>query len=279
MGAFALAPRSEETFSHLTLIAIEAALQAGDILRTGFGTAFEISSKEGRHNLVTEYDTKAERQVIAFLQQHVPQSQFLAEESGPTGDAATYMWIIDPLDGTVNFAHQIPLFSVSIGLEKKGQLIAGVVYVPMTHELFVAEKGQGAFLNGEPIRVSTVNHLPDSILATGLPYDLEDNPYQCIDHFVDIMRTGAPIRRLGSAAIDMAYTAAGRLDGFFAVGLAPWDCAAGALLIEEAGGAVTTWQGKPFDIHSNLPVAASNSHIHAALVSVLSRNVGHHETT
>lgn len=262
-----------ESFSHITLIAIEAALQAGELLRHGFGTHFSISSKEGKHNLVTEYDHKSEKLIIEYIQRQVPGSTFLAEESGGSGnEKGNYFWIIDPLDGTVNFAHQIPIFSVSIGVEIRGSITSGVVYQPITHELFVAEKGKGAYLNGNKIHTSKVLDLKDAILATGFPYNLQENPYDCIDHFVDILRSGIPIRRFGSAAIDLAYTAAGRLEGFFEVGLSPWDCAAGALLVTEAGGKITGWQGDTFDIHKKTPIVGTNSHIHQALTSILSRN-------
>jgi myo-inositol-1(or 4)-monophosphatase len=261
----------KETFSRLTLVAIDAALGAGEILRQGFGTHFKISSKEGKHNLVTEYDYKAEKYIIDMLRQSFPDSRFLAEESGATGIEEGLLWIIDPLDGTVNFAHHIPIFSVSIALEKKGEILSGVIYQPLQNELFVAEKEKGAFLNGNPIHVSSVLSIEQSILATGFPYNLSENPFHCIDHFIDIVKLGIPIRRLGSAAIDLAYTAAGYFEGFFEVGLSPWDCAAGVLLIEEAGGKVTHWDKKPFSVHSKKPIIATNGHIHDAITSVLHR--------
>lgn len=264
----------KESLSHLTLIAIEAALLAGEMLRQGFGTHFSISSKEGRHNLVTEYDHRSEKAIIEFIQQNVKDSTFLAEESGATGKhSAETLWIIDPLDGTVNFAHQIPIFSVSIAAQREGKVICGVIYQPITHELFVTEIGKGAFLNGQKIRVSEVRKLENAMLATGFPYDLAENPFHCIDHFVDILKLGIPIRRMGSAAIDLAYTASGRFEGFFEVELGPWDVAAGKLLLEEAGGKVTHWNGKPFDIHSRETIFASNSHIHDAGVNLLNRSV------
>ncbi len=268
-----MAQYKKEAFSHLTLIAIEAALQAGDILRQGFGTPFAITQKEGKHNLVTEYDFLAEKSILSFLKHHVPNSDFLAEESGASGSTSEILWIIDPLDGTVNFAHQIPIFSVSIALEKKGDLFCGVVYQPITHELFVAEKGKGAFLNGKTLKVSSTSILSDSILATGFPYNIHENPFHCIDHFVDILRLGIPIRRMGSAAIDLAYTAAGRFEGFFEVGLSPWDCAAGILLLEEAGGKVSGWNQKPLHHRSKDPILGSNGKIHSALADVLQRTV------
>ncbi len=250
-------------------------------MRQGFGTHFAISSKEGVHNLVTEYDHLSEKAILKFLEQNVPGSHFLAEESGSTGGRTgaagakdnDWTWIVDPLDGTVNFAHQIPIFSVSIAAEKKGELFSGVVFQPITHELFVAEKGRGAFLNGQKIHVSSVSSINQSILATGFPYNLAENPFHCIDHFVDILKLGIPIRRLGSAAIDLAYTAAGRVEGFFEVELGPWDCAAGKLLVEEAGGKVTSWDGQPFHIRSRGPIFASNGHIHSAASAILNRTV------
>lgn len=256
---------------------MEAALAAGDILRAGFGTSFQIQFKSGDHNLVTEYDHKAEEAIITFLQAQVPNSRFLAEESGLSGvetaSSNAITWIIDPLDGTVNFAHQIPVFAVSIGAEKEGKLVSGVIYQPMTGELFVAEAGQGAFLNGKKIAVSPTPTLKQSILATGFPYNLAENPADCIDHFIDILKAGIPIRRMGAAAIDFAYTAAGRFDGHFEIGLSPWDCAAGKLLIEEAGGSITTWDGNPFDIRTTKTILATNSHIHQEAIQLLSRSL------
>lgn len=265
---------AEDSLSHITLIAIEAALLAGEILRQGFGTHFNISSKEGKHNLVTDYDHKSEKAIIEFLGKNVKNSHFLAEESGASGkDSGGIFWIIDPLDGTVNFAHEIPVFAVSIAASQNDKTIAGIVYQPITHELFVAELGKGAFLNGRKIHVSNVFNIEKAILATGFPYDLARNPFHCIEHFVDILKLGIPIRRMGSAAIDLAYTAAGRFEGYFEVELEPWDIAAGKLLVEEAGGKITSWDGTPFDIHSRKSILASNSHIHDATSAILNRRV------
>lgn len=264
----------KESFSDLTNTAIEAALQAGKILLEGFGTHFSISSKTGAHNLVTEYDMKAEKCIIDFISERYPDSHFLAEESGDTGSSdESLVWIIDPLDGTVNFAHQIPLYSVSIGVERKKEIVAGVVYVPVTNELFVAEKGKGAFLNGRFISVTQTPDLKGSILATGFPYNIVQNPHHCIDHFVDIVRLGIPIRRLGSAAIDLAYVAAGRFDGFFEISLSPWDAAAGLLLVEEAGGKVSHWDLKNYHVRAKASILATNGHIHQALAKQLSRSI------
>lgn len=266
--------KEKESLSHLTLVAIEAALLAGEFLRQSFGGHFSISSKEGHHNLVTECDHKSEKLILDFLKQNVRDSSFLAEESGESGvKQGSILWIVDPLDGTVNFAHQIPVFSVSIAAEKEGKVVTGVVYQPITHELFVAEVGKGSFLNGKKIEVSNVKTINETILATGFPYDLAKNPFHCIDHFVDILKLGIPIRRMGSAAIDLAYTAAGRFEGFFEVQLKPWDVAAGKLLVDEAGGKVTHWDKTPFNIHSKKPVFASNGHIHDAGATILNRTI------
>lgn len=269
---YLLVKHKEETFSNYTLIAIDAALKAGEILRQGYGTHFSISQKEGRHNLVTEYDHLSEKSILSFISKYVPGSHFLAEESGETGKNSDILWIIDPLDGTVNFAHQIPVFSVSIAMEKNGELFCGVIYQPITHELFVAERGKGAFLNGKTIKVSKVSKLTESILAVGFPYNLHENPHHCIEHFVDILRLGIPIRRLGSAAIDIAYTAAGRFDGFFEVGLSPWDCAAGILLIEEAGGKVSSWDNQIIHHKQKDPIICTNGKIHKLLSKALTQN-------
>ncbi|MDP1608067.1 MAG: inositol monophosphatase family protein [Chlamydiales bacterium] len=265
-----LLDKEKESLSLITLAAIEAALQAGTLLRQGFGSDFSIQSKEGIHNLVTEYDHRSEKMIIDFLRGETPHAHFLAEESGLSkGKDGGLTWIIDPLDGTVNFAHKIPMFSVSIAAERNGEVISGVVYHPLVHELFVAEKGKGSFLNGQKLGVSKVGTLEEAILATGFPYNLIENPLQCIEHFVDILKLGIPIRRLGAATLDLAYTAAGRVEGFFEVSLAPWDCAAGKLLVEEAGGKVTCWDKSPFDIHSRSPILASNGVIHEACSSTL----------
>jgi len=271
MGNLLAEKRTEPPLSELTLLAVEAALLAGDVLRYGFGTQFQIKSKKEYHNLVTEYDTKAEKEIIDFLGKHAPNSAFLAEESGISGKKGSLVWVIDPLDGTVNFAHQIPVFAVSIGIEQDGQMTGGVIFQPITQELFIAEIGQGAFCNGKKISVSPVKTLSASILATGFPYNLAENPHHCIEHFIDMLRAGIPIRRLGAAAIDFAYTASGRFEGFFEVSLSPWDCAAGKLILEEAGGMVSEWNGNPFDIRSRRTVLATNGSIHEEAISLLSK--------
>lgn len=233
-----------------------------------------MSSKDGRHNLVTEYDYLSEKTILSFIEDNVKNSAFFAEESGKKGaQDAEVLWLIDPLDGTVNFAHHLPVFAVSIAALYKNELFSGIIYQPLTEELFVAEKNKGAFLNQKPIHVSSTSDLSEAILATGFPYNLETNPFHCIDHFVDIMKIGLPIRRLGSAAVDLAYTAAGRFEGFFEVGLSPWDLAAGALIVTEAGGKISHWEQESFDLFQKQPVLASNKLIHSDLLRILNRQV------
>jgi myo-inositol-1(or 4)-monophosphatase len=260
----------DKELSHITLLAIEAALGAGEILRKGFGGQFTVSSKSGIHNLVTEYDHLSEEFIIEFLRKEFPDSLFLAEESGGKNEGSdTLQWIIDPLDGTVNFAHGLPFFAISIAARQGDEILCGVVYQPITHELFVAQKGVGAFLNGTRVKVSETRELKRAFLATGFPYNLAENPGDCIGHFTDILRQGIPIRRMGVAALDLCYVASGRFDGFFEISLGPWDCAAGILLIEEAGGKVSGWEEEPFDIFAYKPILVTNTHIHEEIAKVL----------
>jgi myo-inositol-1(or 4)-monophosphatase len=260
--------------SPFTVTAIEAALKAGEILRRGFYSDYQISEKPGVHNLVTEYDHKAEESIISTILSHYPSHSIVAEESGEahTKQGAEVHWIIDPLDGTVNFAHRIPIFSVSIGVAVHQEVIAGVVYSPLLHELFVAEKSKGAYLNGVRLNVSKVDQLIRAFVATGFPYNVNQNPLHCIDRFVQMQAKGVPIRRLGSAALDLSYVAAGRFDAFWEINLNSWDMAAGKLLIEEAGGKVTKYNGSPFSIFSDKMLLATNGHLHSAMIEHLNRN-------
>ncbi|ROL60895.1 inositol monophosphatase [Bacteroidetes/Chlorobi group bacterium ChocPot_Mid] len=256
----------------LTKIAVEAALKSGEILRKGFGTSFEISSKEGKNNLVTEFDKLSEETIIEYIHSVFPDHVFLAEESGKTGELLKnkVRWIIDPLDGTVNFAHGIPIFSISIAAELNREIISGVVYHPLLDELFVAQKGGGAFLNDKRLNVSDNGDLDSSMLVTGFPYNVNQNPCGCIDHFVNIIKRGIPVRRLGSAALDLAYVAAGRFDGFWEINLNPWDVAAGILLVQEAGGKVSQYNGEQYWI-DNDSILATNGMIHSEISSVLTK--------
>ena len=248
-------------------IAILAALRGGEILRRGFGTVFDVNSKVGKHDLVTEYDMIVENELIEFIRSHFPEHNILAEEGGTNGENEDVVtWIIDPLDGTVNFAHNIPMFAVSIAASFQGKILAGVVYNPMVNELFTAEKCGGAFLNGSKLGVTNTALLSDCIAATGFPYNTYENPLHCIDHFTYMARLGIPLRRIGSAAIDLAYLAAGRVDCFWEVSLKPWDYAAGKLLVEEAGGILTDFQGRAYDQITEGPIVASNGAVHKQLI-------------
>lgn len=256
--------------SELTLTAIEAAMLGGDIIARGYGTHFDIKSKQGIHNLVTEYDYASEKEILTFIKSKYPDHAFLAEEQGgKPAEKDQVQWVIDPLDGTVNFAHSVPMFAVSIAVRQNNETLAGVVLNPLLHEFFVAEKGNGAYLNGRRIEVTKTKTLKESFVATGFPYDLAEKPEQCIRPVTNVLRLGVPIRRIGVASIDLAYVACGRFDGFFEFSLGPWDCAAGNLLVEESGGVVSTWTEEAFDITSYAPILATNKHIHSELASTL----------
>jgi myo-inositol-1(or 4)-monophosphatase len=251
--------------------AVKIALEAGKILKQGYGTLFKINSKDGNHDLVTEYDFLSEKRILQMIQEVFPDHHILSEEIGEIGKEHTYQWIIDPLDGTVNFAHGIPIFSISIGVIKNNECICGVVYNPITNELFVAEKGKGAFLNGSKLSVSTTTSIDKAILAAGLLYKMGEDPSSRTEHFSKILRLGIPIRRMGAASLDLCYVAAGRFDGYWDKGLYPWDCAAGNLIIEEAGGKVTTWGKEEFNIYSRKPILASNTNIHEQIYQILAQ--------
>ncbi len=220
---------------------------------------------------MTDYDRQAEALILERLRQRFPQASFWAEESGSSGQSTQeeLRWIVDPLDGTVNFAHGIPIFCVSIAAVLGGELLCGVIYQPMLGELFTALRGKGAWLNGRQLQVSTTELLEDAIVVTGFPYNVAHNPGNCIEHFVRFLRLGVPIRRLGSAALDLAYVAAGRFDGFWEVALNPWDVAAGILMVQEAGGCVTHYDGSPHRLEPRSSIVASNGRIHEQMRALL----------
>lgn len=252
----------------------ETALEAGALLKEGFGTSYQIQTKWGQQNLVTEYDIASQKLILSKIKGYFPTHQFLAEEediNDPPSDEIR--WIVDPLDGTVNFAHNIPLFSVSIAAAKGNEILAGVVYQPMLEELYIAEKGSGAYLNGHKLAVSASSSFEKVMLSTGFPYDVAQNPLGCIDRFAKMARLGSPIRRMGVASLDLAYIAAGRFDIFWEAGLQPWDMAAGKLLIEEAGGKVTLYDGSEHPIYQYLPLLATNGHLHETMVSYLKEDL------
>jgi len=257
------------SLSRLTNIATRSAHRAGDILKKGFGTDYKIGSKQSKHDLVTEYDTRVEAEILSMIRDEFPDHSFLCEESGASGNS-DYLWIIDPLDGTVNFAHNIPMFCTSIAVAHKGEIVVGVIYNPMVNELFIAEKGRGATLNGKKLKVTETKKIRDGIVATGFPYNVAENPHHCIDQFAHITKLGIPIRRIGSAAIDLAYVACGRFDGFWEVVLNPWDFAAGTLLVREAGGKVTTMENGEIPLQEASSIIASNTILHDETLEHLS---------
>jgi myo-inositol-1(or 4)-monophosphatase len=252
-------------------VAGEAARRAGRILRENINGTREITYK-GDINLVTEMDTRSERTVVETLHASFPEHGIIAEEETTIRNESGYTWIIDPLDGTTNYAHGYPCFSVSIALEHEGEVITGVVYDPMRDELFAAQKGQGAYLNGRKITVSTVDTLIKSLLATGFPYDRKVSEKNNLNYFHDLLMASQEVRRDGSAALDLCYVAIGRFDGFWELKLKPWDVAAGSLIVREAGGMVSDLSGNRFDMDGE-EILASNSRIHRQMVEVLQKAV------
>jgi len=251
--------------------AIQTAREAGRVLAERFGRTLEITNKS-ELDLVTESDLASERLIIDRIKSHYPRHAILAEESGASEPAdrekeSDWRWIIDPLDGTTNYAHGYPCFCVSIGLERKGQLEIGVVYDPMRDEMFTAERGQGAALNGRRIHVSPAPTLAGALLCTGFPYDVRERS-EFARHFANFIMAAQGVRRDGAAALDLAYVAAGRFDGFWEEGLKPWDVAAGALIVAESGGRISNYRGEPFNIYTP-PVIASNGRVHEEMMRVL----------
>ncbi|MCX7877299.1 MAG: inositol monophosphatase [Ignavibacteria bacterium] len=251
-------------------VLLKAAVEAAEVLREYYGRDFKIGRKKSYNDLVTEADYQSEKKITEIISNNFPSHNILGEEGGNRNLESDFLWIIDPLDGTVNFAHGIQLFCVSIALEFRREIIMGVVYSPLTNELFFAEKGKGAFLNDVPIKVSKTESLKDALLVTGFPYGAKDNIGNCIDHFVNFVKLGLPIRRLGSAAMDICYLACGRFDGFWEVNLNPWDVAASVLIASEAGGKVTDFTGREFSIYDKEILVTNGRRIHDEMIEVLS---------
>jgi myo-inositol-1(or 4)-monophosphatase len=247
--------------------ALAAARAGGALLRSKFGTRLHIEEKSAK-DLVTEADREAEAAIVAVIQARFPEHNILAEEGDYPQTASPFRWIIDPLDGTTNFTHAFPWFAVSIALEEAGEIILGIVYQPYYEELFVAVKGQGATLNGQPLQVSAINRLDRALLATGFAPASSSSPASNFDHFVHFQEQAQACRRPGAASLDLACVAAGRFDGFWEMKLKPWDTAAGMLLVTEAGGRVSNFDGAPFS-PENLECLASNGLIHDAMIPIL----------
>ena len=252
--------------------AIQTARDAGRLLAERFGRTLQITNKS-ELDLVTESDLASERLIIDRIKTYHPRHAILAEESGASApqdheQASEWRWIIDPLDGTTNYAHGYPCFCVSMGLEREGKMEVGVIYDPLRDELFTAERGQGASLNGRRIQVSATRNLSAALLCTGFPYDVRERS-EFARHFTNFIMNAQAVRRDGAAALDLAYVASGRFDGFWEEGLKPWDVAAGVLMIEEAGGRVSNYAGEPLSIFTP-PIVASNGLVHEQMMRVLS---------
>jgi myo-inositol-1(or 4)-monophosphatase len=217
---------------------------------------------------MTEMDMRSEREIVKTLSEAFPNHGIVAEEETDIQNDSGFTWIIDPLDGTTNYAHGYPCFSVSIALEQEGVIVAGIVYDPMREELFSAQKGQGAFMNGKKIYVSGIDTLMNSLLATGFPYDRKVSEKNNMNNFHDLLMASQEVRRDGSAALDLCCVASGRFDGFWELKLKPWDIAAGSLIVSEAGGLVTDLSGKQFNLHAG-EILASNGIIHKQMVMKL----------
>lgn len=261
----------KKDLTSLVQIAEAIAETGGAVLNEYWGKIHHSKDKEQVGNIVTEADEVSEQRIFSLLKSECPQHQILSEESGSLNKGnSDYLWIIDPLDGTVNYSHQYPIVSVSVALAFKGQVIVGIVYNPILNEWFQAVRGQGAFFNDQPLHVSKVAHLEKSLLATGFAYDrreTKDNNYAEFSHLTD---QSQGVRRGGSAALDLAYVAAGKFDGYWERGIQPWDVAAGSLLVEEAGGKVSGYDGSVLDLNSGR-ILASNTLLHEKLITELKK--------
>lgn len=248
------------------------ARQAGEILRAGYGRRPQIHYK-GVIDLVTDVDHQSEDFLLGEIRRCFPGHTIFTEESGYLSGQDCCAWYIDPLDGTVNFAHGLPFFAVSIGYAEGGALRLGAVYDPLRDEMFLGERGRGAWLNGQPIHASTADNLDQSLLVTGFPYDIRTHPENNLEQFARFMLLSQGVRRLGSAALDLCYVAAGRLDGFWEVRLKPWDVAAGGLIAEEAGAMVSNTHGGPDYLSAPCSILACAPGIHAQMLAVLNGNL------
>ena len=246
------------------------ARQAGAVLMGGYGNVRHIHQK-GVIDLVTEFDRRSEEVILSLLQKEFPDHAILAEESGRNETVSKYQWLIDPLDGTTNFAHGIPIFCVSMGLLKNNLPVVGVVYDPFRNEMFSAESGHGATLNGQPIHVSSRADLGQAVVSTGFPYDVRTNPRNNLAQFVKFQLRTQAVRHLGSAALDCTWTAMGRLDGYWEFGVQPWDVGAGALIVGEAGGHVTFVNGDGSFLSTD-SILVSNGLLHEQMLNVLNES-------
>ena len=250
--------------------AIEAVVRAGEVQLSRFGTGVRID-KKGSIDLVTEIDLQIEREFRAMIAQRFPEHVVLGEEFEAQGDregTSPFCWVFDPVDGTTNYAHGLPIFCSSLALEVDGELAVAAIYDPTRRELFTAERGQGAWLNGRPLKVSAADTLLDSLLVTGFHYGIHRDPEELVSLFREFITKARAVRRLGSAALDLCYVAAGRFDGYWEAKIQPWDVAAGALIVAEAGGRVTTIGGEPFRSRAG-SVLATNGLIHQQMLDTI----------
>jgi myo-inositol-1(or 4)-monophosphatase len=253
----------------LLATAVEAVMRAGEIHLEHFGKNFRVD-KKGVIDLVTEIDIEIERGFRAMIAERFPDHHVLGEEfgAGESGPVPHQCWVFDPIDGTTNYAHNLPIFCSSLAFEVDGEPVVAAIYDPSRRELFTAERGQGAWLNGAPLRVSSASSLIDSLLVTGFHYDVQKDPGTVIELFAAFISRARAVRRLGSAALDLAYVAAGRFDGFWERRLQPWDVAAGALIVAEAGGQVTAMSGGRYASREG-SVLATNGLIHGQMLEVI----------
>lgn len=254
--------------SELKEVLMRAVHEAGRVIKENFNGQFRIESKDRINDLVTEVDKLSEKTIIEIIKKTYPGHSIISEEMGEDIQESDYQWIIDPIDGTVNFAHGIPICCVSIALKVKDDLMLGAVYNPMMNELFFAEKGKGAFLNDEPIKVSSKTDFRKACLVTGFPYKWPNNAEHPIKVFERFVLEGLPVRRLGSAAIDLCWVAAGRFDGFWEYNLSSWDVAAGYLIVQEAGGRITNFDGDPYSVFDRETLATNNK-IHDEMLALI----------
>ena len=248
-------------------VAREAAEEAGKDLMGLFGRINQIRMK-GAIDLVTEADLQAEKTILDIIGRSFPDDRILTEEAGANDKQSDRLWIIDPLDGTTNFAHRFPCFAVSIGLRIKKEMVLGIVYNPSSEDLYLALKGQGAYHNDRPIQVSQVKSIKESLLVTGFSYKVHDSPESELDLFGKMIMKAQGLRRPGSAALDLCYVASGICDGFWEKDLHPWDTAAGSLIVQEAGGVVSDYQNQPYDPFQK-SILAANPHIHKAMLEII----------
>jgi myo-inositol-1(or 4)-monophosphatase len=247
--------------------AIEAARKSAKLLRSRFGNISRIRKKENAE-IVTEADTESEEVIISTIQAQFPDHAVLGEECGLVTGTSEYKWIVDPLDGTLNFAHQIPIFSISIALAVRDTIVLGIILDPVNEELYSAVSGQGAHLNGEPLQVSATRTIAESLLVTGFPYNVREIFESVMVRYASCLKVCQGIRRLGSAALDLCYVACGRFEGFWEQNLKPWDSAAGALMVVEAGGNVTTFSDRPYTV-TQPEILATNGLIHEEMLGLL----------